>query len=538
MIEAASDQQDALLLAHAATAPAADVLCAAARAGDAQGVGDAIARAAGAVVDSRGRHALALASTAECVLALLRAGCCVVDAVVDAPTRRSAIFVTRSVAAAAALLRAGASVTQVDSGGNTPLIAQAAAGAGVELLRCLVAAGADVNAKNARKETALHFAARSDAASVELLLAAKADPRVVATKGQSALMAAVACVDALTLLIRAGAPLNAKDSPQRRTALHHALIARRFDAAKLLIEAGCDIKSCDSAGKNPITLAAIARATEIVALLERRDAGPIINHHVIAALSWSDVSAIPLLRERGMKPTPADWLASSGSPQLMRELVRAGADVHWTGRNGRTILDSDYTVPVASLRVLAEHGFDFLRTRVMFYNPARQAPYVLSLLEVAPELIETEKLFATLIWCTRRMRVILACGYDVVGKHIERNYTGIEDEHQALLYACGAASIENCGERPLVFTGTREQFLQTANGASLLAKAQRDIARERVDLIRERATTICIGLQDLALPAWVTVQILLQACAPFANCVRLWAIWEIARRTKHFRLAR
>jgi ankyrin repeat protein len=403
------------------------------------------------------------------------------------------------------------------------------------MLRCLVAAGADVNAKNARKESALHLAARSDAASVALLLAAKADPRVVATKGKSALMAAVSCVDALTLLIRAGAPLNAKDSPQRRTALHHALIAKRFDAAKLLIEAGCDVKSSDSAGMNPITLAAIARATDIVALLESREAGPITNYHVSAALSWSDLTAIPLLRERGMRPTPADWFASSGSPQLMRELLRAGADVNWTDRRGRTILDTDYTVSVGSLQVLAEHGFNFSRTGVMFYNSARQASYALSLLEVAPELIETRNLFATLIWCTKRMRVILACGYDVVGQHIERNYTGIDEEHQALLYACGAASIAHCGDRPNNFTGTREQFLQTPNGASLLAKAQRDVARERVDLIRERATTICIGLQDLALPAWVTVQILLQACAPFANCVRLWAIWEVARRTKHFR---
>jgi hypothetical protein len=51
--------------------------------------------------------------------------------------------------------------------------------------------------------------------------------------------------------------------------------------------------------------------------------------------------------------------------------------------------------------------------------------------------------------------------------------------------------------------------------------------------IRERATEICIGLQDLELPAFVTLQII--DAAVHENSIRMWAKWELITACKHFR---
>jgi hypothetical protein len=49
---------------------------------------------------------------------------------------------------------------------------------------------------------------------------------------------------------------------------------------------------------------------------------------------------------------------------------------------------------------------------------------------------------------------------------------------------------------------------------------------------RERLTEICIALQELELPAWVTVQIL-DAARPWAT-LSLHSKWSLACAVKHF----
>ena len=57
-------------------------------------------------------------------------------------------------------------------------------------------------------------------------------------------------------------------------------------------------------------------------------------------------------------------------------------------------------------------------------------------------------------------------------------------------------------------------------------------ATTHIGMIRERATEICIGLQDLTLPAFVTLVILDEAVC--ANAIRMWAKWELITAVKHF----
>ena len=53
-----------------------------------------------------------------------------------------------------------------------------------------------------------------------------------------------------------------------------------------------------------------------------------------------------------------------------------------------------------------------------------------------------------------------------------------------------------------------------------------------IGTIRKRATEICIGLQDLELPAFVTLQII--DAAVHENSIRMWAKWELITAVKHF----
>lgn len=53
-------------------------------------------------------------------------------------------------------------------------------------------------------------------------------------------------------------------------------------------------------------------------------------------------------------------------------------------------------------------------------------------------------------------------------------------------------------------------------------------------LMRNRATEICIGLQDLGLPALCTIEILEAACYPAAAHPRLHTVWRLVTAVKHF----
>jgi len=54
-----------------------------------------------------------------------------------------------------------------------------------------------------------------------------------------------------------------------------------------------------------------------------------------------------------------------------------------------------------------------------------------------------------------------------------------------------------------------------------------------IGMIRERATEICIALQDLELPAFVTLTILDEVV--HENSIRMWAKWELITAVKHYR---
>jgi hypothetical protein len=78
-------------------------------------------------------------------------------------------------------------------------------------------------------------------------------------------------------------------------------------------------------------------------------------------------------------------------------------------------------------------------------------------------------------------------------------------------------------------------FDYTDDSAAECARRVNEIlaATTHIGFMRERATEICLGLQDLELPAFVTLTIIDEAV--HENSIRMWAKWELITAVKHFR---
>ena len=114
-----------------------------------------------------------------------------------------------------ALLAAGANVEAKDQRGRTPLMS-AIQSRNPEVVRVLIAKGADVNARDNAEGTALFRASGpfGNAAMVDALLAAGADVNLTDRSGMTPLIWAARFGDGsrATLLIEAGADVNARDA--------------------------------------------------------------------------------------------------------------------------------------------------------------------------------------------------------------------------------------------------------------------------------------------------------------------------------------
>ena len=141
-----------------------------------------------------------------------------------------------------------------------------------EIIKLLIAAGADVNAKCRTGSTALVYAARyGNKEIVKLLITAGADVNAkgsIVDDGRTALMVAAAKgnTEMAKLLIDAGADVNAKDNGDC-TALNWAIDIGHTEIAKLLIAAGANVNAKNFIGWTMLMKATIYGHTKIVKLL-------------------------------------------------------------------------------------------------------------------------------------------------------------------------------------------------------------------------------------------------------------------------------
>ena len=139
----------------------------------------------------------------------------------------------------------------------------------LDAVKALLAAGADVNAKDKRGWTPLMQAASDGETDIaEALLASGASVNAKTDDGRTALTLAVfgGCLDTIRGLLAAGADVNIKDCGGK-TALMYAALEGKTEVVKALLESGADVNAKDIDGDTALTLATRANRTDVIQLL-------------------------------------------------------------------------------------------------------------------------------------------------------------------------------------------------------------------------------------------------------------------------------
>ena len=212
-----------------------------------------------------------------------------------------------------ALIDAGADPDARDMGKRTPLH-YAAENGDPAILGVLLKAGADLEATDWENYAPLHHAAvfNENADVIDFMVKAGADVEATTeTKFTPLHLAASANGNPLVIgaLIKAGAKTNAKDN-LGQTPLHKAAGSNvNPDAIKALLNAGANVNAMDDVDRTPL----------------HKAAGSNVNPDVIKALLNAGANVMAKCR---YGETPLHLAAgSNGNPDVIRELLNAGADV-------------------------------------------------------------------------------------------------------------------------------------------------------------------------------------------------------------------
>ncbi len=217
-----------------------------------------------------------------------------------------------------------------DGRGATPLMHAAAFG-NVETLKLLMDAGADVNARNDFDATALLWAAR-DPDKARLLIARGADVNSRSKQGRTPLMMASLLhggTPIVSLLLAKGAEVNVKDNGGY-TALGLAATIGEVETMRLLLARGADAGVANDKGETPVILATKSKQADAVRLLIQK--GVDVN---VATTSYNKVRNGPIAM---IKLTPLHRAAAFGPVEMVRDLLKAGADVNARECRGLTPL--------------------------------------------------------------------------------------------------------------------------------------------------------------------------------------------------------
>ena len=242
-------------------------------------------------------------------------------------------------------------VKDEDHGGDT-LLHNATFGCGhngIEVIKILISAGIDVNAKNRDGTTPLHYAAISTnihiAASsqvkvVEYLVSVGADVNAKNYKGETPLHVAVSRgrIEVVKFLVSKGANVNAKDYAHTRfntkhnggtTPLHKAACRGSIEIVRFLVSEGADVHAKSRHGITPLYRAvssyeaSFSQKLAVVKFL-------ISNGADIHA---KDDDGNTLLH-RAVCP----WAVSHPSDEVVKMLVSSGLDVQAKNKDGNTPL--------------------------------------------------------------------------------------------------------------------------------------------------------------------------------------------------------
>ncbi len=217
----------------------------------------------------------------------------------------------------------GAGVPAAGASASTPLHDAALAG-NLRQVKRLVAAGADVNARNEQNWTPVDAALLMDHNDVAQYLmenGGKSNPQAADADGDTWLIGAAAADDKelAVALLEQGADPNHRNN-LGRTALMYAAIEGQDDIAKALLQKNADPNIGDNDGDTALHLAIYmkAKGLNIVRLLLASKANP------NAANELGD--------------TPMHWAAAAGNIEAARLLISSGAGVNARSKAGQSPL--------------------------------------------------------------------------------------------------------------------------------------------------------------------------------------------------------
>ena len=189
-----------------------------------------------------------------------------------------------------------------------PLVA-AAKNARKTMVELLLNRGAEVNAREASGENALHAATKAGyQAVVEVLLAHQADVNQPNYRYASDTPLHLAVVNGyanlVSLFLTKGANIDATNDAGM-TPLHWALFLKRGEIVKLLLTAGANVNVENNNGRTPLSYAADSRLPETVKWLLAEKADPNggkMDAPLLCAIHQQDMASAELLLQAGANP--------------------------------------------------------------------------------------------------------------------------------------------------------------------------------------------------------------------------------------------
>jgi ankyrin repeat protein len=358
-------------------------------------------------------------------------------------------------------------------------------------------------------------------------------------------------------------------------ALVHAAAHGRVDIVEQLLNAGAHIDYVDMRGWSACHAAAVRRHTDVLRLLLAR--GP--------NLALRDVDGKTALQYAIEKPV---WHNGNDNDNAALLLIRAGAPLEHVDRGDLCRLAATSTTAIEVLTshdvVVGElrdkHGRTPLHWAV--HQNAHNSALLSMLVDVCGVDLEARTSSNQRESCidvavadchVAALRLLLLAGADVnstdveplLHKSVKSRGRDCDIMCLMLLLAAGAdvAARDRRG-RTACHHCTYERDVpmlcaMIAAGADLDAKddkgntppplrlsrrrateqieaARREIAKMRLDFVRNRAMEVCIGLQPLQLDALQMCVILELACGPLARVIAFHQWWKIATTVKHFKL--
>lgn len=222
-----------------------------------------------------------------------------------------------------------------------------------ETAKALVAAGAKLYLRDNLGKTALHYAAIS-ADITAMLLDQGAPIEATDRRGFTPMMQAVEYgnPDAVRVLLKRGADLDAMDFGGNLTPLILAINKRDIDLVSLLLTSGADVKRTDKRKQAPIHIAAAGGFTRIVALLLDHGSPVDVKNcqgvtPLMSACEYGHNDLVRLLLKRGADIeatskcgwSPLFYAVFYGHHDVSRLLIDSGADTSRRDPNGRTPVD-------------------------------------------------------------------------------------------------------------------------------------------------------------------------------------------------------